>query len=239
MTKSDNLQTYPKKKKLLTIRTTTSAETQALLSSKSFGNHDATFALHTTLNTTVATVLADAHQTTPLHVLGEELAHQGVLSIRRQITPAKRTILYLTFDSTTEPEHIYIHRPNPLHHPPLHVPLPLRCKKCQRHGHRDAAQFAAGSTHRRGAAAHRAAPPATGRTLSPTPSATSGFLRGRQTFKLISSKMAEVWTQNMSKTGTSHDISGLNRDFPNLILLTDFDASKSVLGSFFAFFAKI
>ena len=32
---------------------------------------------------------------------------------------------------------------------------------------------------------------------------------------------------------------GLDRDFPNFIFLTDFDASKSVLGSFFASFAKI
>ena len=40
------------------------------------------------------------------------------------------------------------------------------------------------------------------------------------------------------KTGTFHVISGLYRDFLNFVL-TDFDASKSVLGSFFAFFAKI
>ena len=33
-------------------------------------------------------------------------------------------------------------------------------------------------------------------------------------------------------------ISGLYRDFPNCIFLTDFYASKSVLGSFFAFFVK-
>ena len=31
-------------------------------------------------------------------------------------------------------------------------------------------------------------------------------------------------TQNMSKTGTFHVISGLYRDFPNFIFLTDFDA---------------
>ena len=43
----------------------------------------------------------------------------------------------------------------------------------------------------------------------------------------------------MSKTGTFRVISGLYRDFPNFVFLTDFDASKSVLGSFFAFFAKI
>ena len=43
----------------------------------------------------------------------------------------------------------------------------------------------------------------------------------------------------MSKTGTLHVISGLCRDFPNFVFLTDFDASKSVLGSFYAFFANI
>ena len=43
----------------------------------------------------------------------------------------------------------------------------------------------------------------------------------------------------MSKTGTFHVISGLNRDFPEFYFMTDFDASKSVLGSFFAFLAKI
>ena len=46
-------------------------------------------------------------------------------------------------------------------------------------------------------------------------------------------------TENMSKTGTFDVISGLYRDFPNFVFLTDFDASKSVLVSFFAFFAKI
>ena len=43
----------------------------------------------------------------------------------------------------------------------------------------------------------------------------------------------------MSKTDTFHVISGLYRDFPNFVFLTDFDASKNVLRSFFAFFAKI
>ena len=43
----------------------------------------------------------------------------------------------------------------------------------------------------------------------------------------------------MSKTGTFHVISGLYRDFSEFCFLTDLDASKSVLGSFFAFFAKI
>ena len=42
----------------------------------------------------------------------------------------------------------------------------------------------------------------------------------------------------MWKTDTFHVISGLYRDFPNFFL-TDFDASKSVIGSFFEFFAKI
>ena len=45
-------------------------------------------------------------------------------------------------------------------------------------------------------------------------------------------------TENMLKTVTFHVISGLYRDFPNVIF-SDFDASKSVLGSFFVFFAKI
>ena len=35
-------------------------------------------------------------------------------------------------------------------------------------------------------------------------------------------------TENVSKTGTFHVISGLYRDFPIFIFLTDFDASKSV-----------
>ena len=43
----------------------------------------------------------------------------------------------------------------------------------------------------------------------------------------------------MSKTGTYHVISGLNRGFPDFIFLTDFYSSKSVLWPFFAFFAKI
>ena len=63
ITKSDNLRTYTKNK-LLTIRTTRSAETQALLASISFGNYNAIFTHHTTLNTTLATVLADTHKST-------------------------------------------------------------------------------------------------------------------------------------------------------------------------------
>ena len=42
----------------------------------------------------------------------------------------------------------------------------------------------------------------------------------------------------MLKTGPFHVISGLHRDFPNFVFLTDFDASKSVLRSFFAFLRK-
>ena len=58
----------------------------------------------------------------------------------------------------------------------------------------------------------------------------------------IASRYLQKWLRcdiNMSKTGIFHVISGLYRAFPNFIFLTDFDASESVLGSFFAFFAKI
>ena len=59
----------------------------------------------------------------------------------------------------------------------------------------------------------------------------------------ISSRYLQKWQRydikHVKKTSTFHVISGLDRDFPNFIFLTDFDASKSVLGSFFAFFAKI
>ena len=43
----------------------------------------------------------------------------------------------------------------------------------------------------------------------------------------------------MSKTGTFHVISGLYRDFPNFVFWPILMLQKSVLGSFFAFFAKI
>ena len=48
--------------------------------------------------------------------------------------------------------------------------------------------------------------------------------------------MADVRRETCKK-GTFHVISGLYRDFP--IFKTDFDASRNVLGSFFAFFATI
>ena len=56
----------------------------------------------------------------------------------------------------------------------------------------------------------------------------------------ISSRYLQKWLRyDIEHISTFHVISGLDRGFPNFIFLTDFDASKSVLGSFFAFFAKI
>ena len=52
-----------------------------------------------------------------------------------------------------------------------------------------------------------------------------------QNVKSISSKMAEILHKTCKK-GTFQVISGLHRDFPNFIFLTDFDAAKGVLGSF-------
>ena len=57
----------------------------------------------------------------------------------------------------------------------------------------------------------------------------------------ISSRYLQKWLRydgKRVKTGTFHVISGLPW-FSEFHFLTDFDASKSVLGSFFAFFAKI
>ena len=59
-----------------------------------------------------------------------------------------------------------------------------------------------------------------------------------QNFKSISSKMAEIWHKTCQKQALFTSF----RDFTvisEFCFLTDFDASKSVLGSFFAFFAKI
>ena len=59
-----------------------------------------------------------------------------------------------------------------------------------------------------------------------------------QNFKSISSKMAEIWHKTCQKQALFTSF----RDFTvifRILFLTDFDASKSVLGSFFAFFAKI
>ena len=63
----------------------------------------------------------------------------------------------------------------------------------------------------------------------------NGWWISVQNFKSIYSKMAEMWHKTCHKH-TFHVISGPYRDFP---FFTDFDASKGVLESFFAFFAKI
>ena len=74
---------------------------------------------------------------------------------------------------------------------------------------------------------------------------TGQYVRGQWLMNMCTKFQVDIFkngwdmTENMSKTGTFHVISGLYRDFPNYIFLTDFDASKGVLGSFFAFFAKI
>ena len=58
-----------------------------------------------------------------------------------------------------------------------------------------------------------------------------------QNFKTISSKMSEIWHKTCQKQALFTSF----RDFTVIFrfFLTDFDASKSVLGSFFAIFAKI
>ena len=58
--------------------------------------------------------------------------------------------------------------------------------------------------------------------------------------KISSRYLKQKWLRYVIKhvkKGTFHVISGLNSDF--LIFFIDFDASKTVLGSFFAFVAKI
>ena len=59
-----------------------------------------------------------------------------------------------------------------------------------------------------------------------------------QNFKLISSKMAEIWHKTCENRHFSRHFGTLPW-FSEFYFFTDFDASKSVLGSFFAFFAKI
>ena len=59
-----------------------------------------------------------------------------------------------------------------------------------------------------------------------------------QNFKSISSKMAEIWHKTCQNRHFSRHFGTLPW-FSEFYFLTDFDASKSVLGSFFAFFAKI
>ena len=59
-----------------------------------------------------------------------------------------------------------------------------------------------------------------------------------QNFKLLSSKMAEMWHETCLK----QELFTSFRDFTVIFLilfLTDFDASKGIIGSFFAFLAKI
>ena len=57
-------------------------------------------------------------------------------------------------------------------------------------------------------------------------------------FKSISSKMAEILHKTCQKQALFTSFRGSTVIFRK-VFLTDFDASKSVLGSFFAFFAKI
>ena len=59
-----------------------------------------------------------------------------------------------------------------------------------------------------------------------------------QNVKSISSKMTEIWHKTCQNRHFSRHFGTLPR-FSKFYFLTDFDASKSVLGSFFAFFAKI
>ena len=59
-----------------------------------------------------------------------------------------------------------------------------------------------------------------------------------QNFKSISSKMAEIWHKTCQKQALSRHF-GTFPWFSEFYFFTDFDASKTVLGSFFAFSAKI
>ena len=74
---------------------------------------------------------------------------------------------------------------------------------------------------------------------------TVQYVRGKWLMNMCTKFQVDIFKNgwdmawNMSKTGTFHVISGLNRDFPNFFFFADLDVSKSVLGSFFAFFAKI
>ena len=54
----------------------------------------------------------------------------------------------------------------------------------------------------------------------------------------ISSRYLQKWPSYDIKH-VKTVISGFHRDFSNLIFVADFDTSKSVLRSFFAFFEKI
>ena len=67
---------------------------------------------------------------------------------------------------------------------------------------------------------------------------TVQYVRGQWLINMCTKFQVDIFkngwdiTWNVSKTGTFRVISGLYRDFP-IFFLTDFDASKSVLGSFF------
>ena len=59
-----------------------------------------------------------------------------------------------------------------------------------------------------------------------------------QNFKSISSKMAEIWHKTCQKQALFTSFREFTVNF-RILFLTDFDASRSVLWAFFAFFAKI
>ena len=60
-----------------------------------------------------------------------------------------------------------------------------------------------------------------------------------QNFKSISSNMAEMWHKIFQKQALFTSFRDFTMIFLILFFLTDFDASKSVLGPFFELFAKI
>ena len=132
ITKSNSLRTFPRPKHLL-IKTINPEQTTALLAANTFANHDTSFTLHRTFNTAQCTILANTHRTTSLSTLGDELASQGVISIRRYTTKRNHTLLHLTFNTIEQPEHVHLEHVR--YTTRLHVPLPLRCKKCQRYAH--------------------------------------------------------------------------------------------------------
>ncbi|KAF0293178.1 Protein dead ringer [Amphibalanus amphitrite] len=111
ITKSTTLRITPQHKCIL-IKTSNETQTKALLSATTFANHDASFTLHRTLNTTRATIRTNPLDT-PLAVIGDELASQGVSSIRRLASTHHYTILQLTFNTTILPPHLYEIDDNP------------------------------------------------------------------------------------------------------------------------------
>ena len=132
-----DLNIYPSQsQKHLIIQTKSQKQTEAFLKAKTFSGHDAKFELHRQLSTTQTSIIGHLFLQTPLAELGEELAPQGVISIRRakvNTTP----ILILTTNSTNIPDNFKIGH---IRHPArLYYPLPLRCRRCQRYGHGDSA----------------------------------------------------------------------------------------------------